>query len=73
MWNVVSQYLSLPRFNTKQWWSRPSAREENGGAGRGCWKKQKLGCNGIDRGSNFALTRKGADFLSRCDWTTTTW
>jgi len=70
---VVSQYLSLRGRNARLWWSRPSVREENGGAGRGCWKKRRLRGNSIDRGSNFALTRKGADFPSRCDWTTTTW
>ncbi len=72
MWNVVSQYLSLRGCNTRQWWSRPSVRKENGGAGRGCRKKRKLRCHGGDRGSRFALTRKGADFQCRCDWTTTT-
>ena len=50
------------------------AREgEHGGAGRRCRKKRMLGCNGRDRGSRFALPRKGADFLCRCDWTTTSW
>uniref|UniRef100_A0A5B8R231 Uncharacterized protein n=1 Tax=Shewanella decolorationis TaxID=256839 RepID=A0A5B8R231_9GAMM len=31
-------------------------------AGKGCLTKRMLGCNGSDRGSNFALTRKGAKF-----------
>jgi len=29
--------------------------------GRGIGKKRKSVCNGLDRGSKFALTRKGAD------------
>jgi hypothetical protein len=28
----------------------------------GCWKKRTPFCNGTDRGSKFALTRKRADF-----------
>jgi hypothetical protein len=46
-------------------------REKYGGAGRRCWKKRMRDCNGRDRGSRFALLRKEADFLCRCDWTTT--
>ena len=46
-------------------------REKYGGAGRRCWKKRMRDCNGLDRGSRFALLRKEADFLCRCDWTTT--
>ena len=46
--------------------SRPPAREGNEGAGRGCGKKRRLHCNGGDRGSKFAPTRKRADFLQVC-------
>lgn len=41
---------------------RRIARDAVGDAGMGCWRKRMPVCNGLDRGSNFALTRKGADF-----------
>ena len=31
-------------------------------------KKRMLSCNGIDRGSDFALTRKGADLSYGISW-----
>lgn len=39
-----------------------TARNGDGAEGRGCGKKRRPICNGWDRGSNFALTRKRADF-----------
>jgi len=36
-------------------------RENDGIGGRGIGKKQMSVCNGVNRGSEFALTRKGAD------------
>ena len=38
-------------------------RDDEGIEGRGFNKKRMPFCNGMDRGSNFALTRKGADLL----------
>jgi hypothetical protein len=40
--------------------ARVSARNADGLAGRGGWKKRRPRCNGADRGS--ALLRKQADF-----------
>lgn len=42
--------------------SRRTARNVDRDAGRGGRKKRKRSCNGMDRGSNFAPTRKSADF-----------
>ncbi len=39
------------------------ANDADGFAGMRCWKKRMPPCNGVDRGSNFALPCKGADFL----------
>ena len=39
-----------------------AARNADGMAGRGCWKKQRPFCNGTDRGSNIALPCKRAYF-----------
>ncbi len=44
-----------------------TVRGADGDAGRGCRKKRKPGCNGQDRGSDFAPTRKGADFRQVLD------
>ncbi|WP_207689794.1 hypothetical protein [Desulfonema limicola] len=41
--------------------NRP-ARAGHRQAGMGSWKKRMPCCNGADRGSKFALTRKSADF-----------
>ncbi|EGR3946582.1 hypothetical protein DDN40_05100 [Vibrio cholerae] len=41
---------------------RGSVRKTVGQAGKGCLTKRRLRCNDADRGSNFALTRKGAKF-----------
>jgi hypothetical protein len=43
-------------------WSRPNASEGDGEAGKGCGRKRRPLCNGVDRGSTFALRRKAADF-----------
>jgi len=42
--------------------SRPTVRRGNGHAGKRCGRKRKPRWNGAERGSHFALTRKGADF-----------
>lgn len=55
MRNVVSPYFRLAR-------GRQVARQTDGNAGKGCWKKRRPICNGSDKGSKFALTRKSADF-----------
>ena len=39
-----------------------SARNADGMAGRGCWKKQRPFCNGMDRGCNITPPCKRADF-----------
>ncbi len=39
------------------------ANDADGCAGTRCGKKRRPPCNGVDRGSNFALPCKGADFL----------
>jgi hypothetical protein len=41
---------------------RQTARSAVGGAGKRMRRKRTASCNGLHRGSNFALTRKGADF-----------
>jgi hypothetical protein len=43
--------------------SMPIANDADGCTGRRCWKKRMPPGNGVDRGSNFALPCKGADFL----------
>ncbi len=48
----------------------PTVRMGEGLVGRGCWKKRKPCCNGVDRAVvAYELqrypTQKGADFLSR--------
>jgi len=40
---------------------RKPARADDGSEGSGNGKKRMPVCNGLDRGSNFASTRKGAD------------
>ena len=40
---------------------RSSVRSNEGAEGRGIGKKRMAACNGLYRGSKFALTRKGAD------------
>jgi hypothetical protein len=44
------------------WDGRRTARLAVGGAGIRTRRKRMAGCNGLHMGSNFALTRKGADF-----------
>ncbi len=39
------------------------AKDDEGIEGRGFSKKRMPACNGLDRGSNFALIRKDADLL----------
>jgi hypothetical protein len=39
-----------------------SARNADGMAGRGCWKKRRLFCNGMDRSWNRTPLCKQADF-----------
>jgi len=39
-----------------------SARNADGMAGRGCWKKQKPPCNGVDKDCNIVPPCKRADF-----------
>lgn len=39
-----------------------AARQADGVAGRGCWKKRKPPCNGTDKGRNITRLRKQADF-----------
>ncbi len=39
-----------------------SARNADGMAGRGCWKKRRPLCNGADRGCNITPPCKRADF-----------
>jgi hypothetical protein len=39
-----------------------SARNAEGMAGRGCWKKRRPFCNGADRGCNITPPCKRADF-----------
>ncbi|HJH28168.1 MAG TPA: hypothetical protein C5S51_00465, partial [Methanosarcinaceae archaeon] len=41
--------------------SRLLDRADEGSGGSGNGKKRMSVCNGLDRGSNFASTRKGAD------------
>lgn len=55
MRNVVSPY---PRLAI----GRQVVRQADESAGMGNGKKRMPNCNGADRGSNFAPTRKGADF-----------
>jgi len=43
---------------------RDPVRENDGIVGKGIDKKQMSTCNGSNRGSKFALTRKGADLSS---------
>ena len=47
---------------------RNSVRSDDGIEGRGIGKKRMSICNGVNRGSKFALTRKGADLpeVFRC-------
>ena len=47
-------------------WLRKTVRHSEKCAGLGCWKKQMPCCNGVDKGSRFALLRKQADVLCRC-------
>ena len=53
--NMVSPYLCLKT-------GRKVARQSDGDAGKGSRKKRRPDGNSPDRGSNFAPTRKGADF-----------
>ena len=41
---------------------KPIVSDAHGGAGVGSWRKRMPPCNGADRGSEFALARKRADF-----------
>lgn len=52
--NVLSPYI---RRN-----ARRTVKNADEYAGKGKWKKRMPFCNGTDKGSKFALTRKGADF-----------
>ncbi len=54
IWNLVNLIRS-------QILGRSFARSDNSEAGRGYGKKQMSIYNGLNRGSKFALTRKGAD------------
>ena len=47
---------------------RSSVRSNEGADGRGIGKKRMTACNGLYKGSKFALTRKGADLpeVFRC-------
>ncbi|RLG22313.1 hypothetical protein DRN77_06270 [Methanosarcinales archaeon] len=45
---------------------RNSVRSDEGTGGRGIGKKRMTACNESYRGSEFALTRKGADLTGRC-------
>ncbi len=47
---------------------RDPVRGNDGAEGRGIGKKRMSTCNGLNRGSKFALTRKGADLpeVFRC-------
>jgi len=53
----------LPKYS-----GRNSVRSNDGIEGRGIGKKRMSVCNGLNRGSKFALTRKGADLpvVFRC-------
>ena len=53
----------LPKYS-----GRNSVRSDDGIEGRGIGKKRMSVCNGVNRGSKFALTRKGADLpeVFRC-------
>ena len=62
VYNLVNPICSSVFFRKKKK-GRDSAKRINGIEGRGFSKKRMLFCNGMDRGSNFALTRKGADLL----------
>ncbi len=44
---------------------RAVARPTDGTAGKGCWKKRRLCCNGMDSGSRFAAPEKEQTF-NRC-------
>jgi hypothetical protein len=44
-----------------QYLGRSAVRQDDGAEGRGDGKKRKTFCNEVYRGSEFALTRKGAD------------
>jgi len=57
---VVSPIHRRPRGTLRD--GRQSARRAVGGAGRRTRRKRMACCNGLHRASNFALTRKGADF-----------
>jgi RNA-directed DNA polymerase len=48
---------------------RGAVRRPDEYAGLGSWKKRRPSCNGVDRGSRFAPTRKGADvrLVSHCE------
>jgi hypothetical protein len=56
VWNVVSPTVPTGRVD-----SHPQGCA-HGRVGKGCRKKRMPICNGSDRGSSFALPRKGADF-----------
>ena len=53
----------LPKYS-----GRNSVRSDDGIEGRGIGKQRMSVCNGVNRGSKFALTREGADLpeVFRC-------
>jgi len=55
IWNLVSP------MSSQLYMGREPARADDGSGGSGNGKKRISVCNGLDRGSNFASTRKGAD------------
>jgi len=60
---VLSGISELGKPHTPLTRGRISARRNDGVGGRGGSKKRMPSCNGLDKRSRFALTRKGADLL----------
>jgi len=55
IWNLVSP------MSSQLYMGRKPSRADDGSGGSGNGKKRMSVCNGLDKGSNFASTRKGAD------------
>jgi len=60
---ILSGFSELGKPHTFLIRGSISVRRYDGVGGRGGCKKRMPSCNGLDKGSKFALSRKGADLL----------
>jgi len=60
---ILSGISELGKPHTSHFGGSAFVRRNDGVGGRGGSKKRMPSCNGLDKSSKFALTRKGADLL----------